>query len=305
MFDPIDYNRVFARLPEITGMELNQRGTWWEGKYYITGEPHPYKRDKLKARLYGGTVRLYEQGGESMTLATWLVKYGGCADYKAAFDVIRGGDKPVSEIIRTHRHKTEKHVPMCDVDAMRGFDVENDNLFRWMSGMFGADRVRAVWERYNTMTDGRSTVFWYVNAEGKVLHDKRIRYDADGHRDRNFGCTRKYKTADGYTGRCLFGEHLIEGADVLNFCESEKSVLLCACMWGDRKGLWVSSGGKGNLKTLIRGMEGKRIRLFPDMDAFEEWGNLGYEVVDWFRGQDMGEKDDVGDLVVKLKSKKI
>ena len=76
MLPTIDYNRVFARIPEIMNLDLIFRRNAWEGKYYITGEPHAYKRDKLKVKLRRG-IWVHEQGGESMTLVSWLVEYGG------------------------------------------------------------------------------------------------------------------------------------------------------------------------------------------------------------------------------------
>ena len=302
MFPPIDYNRVFTRIPEIMGLELTFNKNWWEGAYYINGEPHK-QRDKLKVKLQKGLVIAYEQGGPSLTLPNWLVTYGGCADYKAAFEVIRGADKPVTTpVARTRKQTPTLYVPRSDYEAMREFDLHACPLFRWMSGLFGENNVRATWLRYNVCTDslGRA-VFWYVDKEGRILHDKRIAYLYDGHRNRKYGASRQYKVGDGYIGRCLFGEHLIADADVINVVESEKSALLASSMWGIRKGLWIATGGKSNI-GLISDIKGKNIRLFPDMDAADEWAKHG-DVVEWWKGFELDEHSDIGDLVVKLKKK--
>lgn len=299
MYPPIDYNRVFTRIPEIMGLELTYKRNWWEGAYYINGEPHR-QRDKLKVKLQKGTVICYEQGGAHLSLQEWLVTYGGCADYKAAFDVIRGGDRPVTEFVaRTRKVTPTLYVPKSDYEAMREFDLHTCPLFRWMCGMFGEERVREVWERYCVTTDSRgNAVYFYVDAQGRICHESRISYMCNGHRNKKRHAFRKYLTDKGYKGRCLFGAHLIKDTEVVNCCESEKSVLLAACMWGDRKGVWVATGGKSNI-GLLRGIKDKQVRLFPDMDAIEEWAQYG-EVVEWWRGRDFDDHDDVGDLVVRL-----
>ncbi len=300
MFPPIDYNRVFTRIPEIMGLELTFKKSWWEGACYINGEPHK-QRDKLKVKLQKGTVYIYEQGGEALTLPNWLVKYGGCADYKAAFDVIRGGDKPViTPVARTRKTTPTLYIPRSDYEAMREFDLHTCPLFRWMCGIFGEERVREVWERYHTCTDSKGrAVFFYADTKGRICHDKRIYYYDNGKRIRKYGCGREYKVGDGYSGRALFGEHLIKDAEVVNIVESEKSALLATAMWSDNKGVWVATGGKGNLKSLLSDIHGKHIRLFPDADAVAEWRETGYEVVDWFRCMpNLSDHDDIGDFVV-------
>ena len=299
-FPIIDYNRVFARIPEIMRLDLTFKNNAWEGQYYITGEPHKYKRDKLKVKLYNG-IWIYEQGGESMNLVNWLVTYGGCATYKDAFAVIRGNDAPVREFHYTPKEKTAKNVPKCDFEAIMNYDIEKCPLFTWMSGLFGEERTRETWKNYNVCTDSfNRAVFWYVDNDGHVLHDKRIPYLMDGHRDKRYGASRKYKVGDGYSGRCLFGEHRIKDAQVVNIVEGEKSALLATAMWGDNKGLWCATGGKTNIR-LVSDIKDKHVRLFPDMDAVDEWKQYG-EVVEWWKGRDVGEHSDIGDMIVQIKN---
>lgn len=300
MYPPIDYNRVFTRIPEIMGLELTFKNKWWEGQYYLNGERHETRHDKLKVKLYKGNIWVHEQGLDSIPLVVWLVTYGGCADYRAAFDVIRGGDRPVTEFVARQRKVTPTlYVPKSDYEAMREFDLNTCPLFRWMCGMFGEERTRETWERYHICTDSKGrAVFFYTDANGRICHDKRIYYSCNGKRIRKYGCGREYKVGDGYSGRALFGEHLIKDAEVVNCCESEKSTLLATCMWGDRKGVFVATGGKSNI-GLLSEIKDKQVRLFPDMDAIEEWSQYG-EVVEWWRGREFFDHDDIGDLVVRL-----
>ena len=303
MLPSIDFNRVFARIPEIMHLELVLRGAAWEGQYYINGQKHAYKRDKLKVKLRRG-IWVYEQGGESIPLVRWLVDYGGCADYKEAFSVLRGKDSPIPDFREEGTKPQEvKYVPRCDMEALMRYDLMKCPLFRYMSSLFGEERTRKVWRFYNVCTDSRGlAVYWYVDKEGRVLHDKKIKYSDNGHRDKTFGGSREYKTGDGYTGRCLFGEHRIADAKIVNIVESEKSAILATAMWGNNKGVWCATGGKSNIR-LISDIQGKQVRLFPDIDARETWQQYG-EVVEWWKTREFGDHDDVGDLVVKIISEK-
>lgn len=295
MFPPIDYNRVFTRIPEIMGLELTFKKSWWEGAYYINGEPHK-QRDKLKVKLQKGTVYIYEQGGETLTLPNWLVKYGGCADYKAAFDVIRGGDKPViTPVARTRKTTPTLYIPRSDYEAMREFDLHTCPLFRWMCGLFGGERVREVWERYCVTTDGGgNAVYFYVDAKGRICHENRIPYMWNGHRNKARHAFRKYLTEKGFTGRCYFGEHLIADEKEVLVCESEKDVLILALTTGRTA---IATGGKGNLMDIR-----DNFVLLPDVDAAEEWekkaNGRGKLCRWWEKYPKCGDHDGVGDYLL-------
>ena len=221
----IDWIRVYQRVPEITGLDLTLRGKAWEGRYYINREPHPYKQDKLKVRMYDGCVWLHEQGGPSMALPTWLTQYGGANDYKHAYEIIRGKDKPLTT--RPEFVAKKEQVNYVSPDVLQGakaYDLNKCPLFRWMCTIFPEDHVREVWDRYNVSTDNYgNAVFWYTDADGKICYDKRIKYLESGKRDKAYGGSRKFKTADGYTARPYFGAHLVEKGMPVNLVESEKS----------------------------------------------------------------------------------
>ena len=72
MRELIDWYRVFDRIPEIMGLELVRNGKMWCGRYYINGDVHPFRADKLKCKIYQSMVFVYEQGGESLSLPEWL-----------------------------------------------------------------------------------------------------------------------------------------------------------------------------------------------------------------------------------------
>ena len=288
----IDWIRVFQHVPEITGLDLTLRGKAWEGRYYINTEPHPYKQDKLKIKLYNGCVWLHEQGGASMSIVTWLTLYGGAADYKHAYQIIRGKDKPLIQKPEFVAKKEQVNYVSPDVlQGAKAYDLNKCPLFRWMCTIFPEDHVREVWDRYNVSTDNYgNAVFWYTDADGKICYDKRIKYLESGKRDKAYGGSRKFKTADGYTARPYFGAHLVEKGLPVNIVESEKSCLICCLYYG---GVWLATGGKTNLKDVP-----DECVLWPDIDAISEWQGKG-NVMEWWSGETVDEHDDIADLIVR------
>ena len=292
--------RAFEQVPSIMGLDLTRkRNDMWWGGYYLTGEQHSYRRDKMKVAIYNGDIWVHEEGGVSQSLATWLVNNGRATDYCEAYRILDCKGKPLDvQRFFEKRKVVASYVPKSVVDAMGQFDLRKCPLFRWMCTLFPEDRVREVWEMYNVTTDSKGLAcFWYVDSEGRIAYDKRVAYKEDGHRDKSFGGTREYRTADGFTARPYFGAHLVKEGEEVNIVESEKTALACACYLG---GTWLAVGGKNNLKDVANA------KLYPDYDAREEWSHNG-SVVEWWQGwSECGETSDIGDLIEwKVKNRKL
>lgn len=292
--------RAFEQVPSIMGLDLTRkRNDMWWGGYYLTGEQHSYRRDKMKVAIYNGDIWVHEEGGVSQSLATWLVNNGRATDYREAYRILDCKGKPLDvQRFFEKRKVVASYVPRSVVDAMAQIDLNKCPLFRWMCTLFPEDRVREVWKMYNVTTDSKgNAVYWYVDAEGRVCYDKRCRYGEDGHRDKTFGGTRAYRTADGFTARPYFGAHLVKDGEEVNIVESEKTALACACYFG---GTWLACGGKNNLKDVANA------KLYPDKDAYEEWSLKG-TCVPWFESwHECGATSDIGDLIEwKIKNGKL
>ena len=306
----IDLYAVMQHIPEIMNMNLVWRKGAWEGRYYLSGERHPYKKDKLKIKFWrnekGCSIWLHEQGGDSMSLQQWLVRYGGAADWKEAMDMMRGNSRPdpkLLNLIRTGSDTHEvKYIAKSDYKACSLFDLRRCPLFVWMAGIFGKDQVRDVWAKYHVTTDGEGlAVFWYTNSDGKICYDKRIKYKYDGHRDKTFGGTRKYLTKDGYMERPMFGAHLVysgnEDSDKeVCVVESEKSALILSLTFPDKT--FLATGGKNNLRDVDDCM-----LLYPDIDAIELWSSIPHaRIVEWWKDEDVrSDHDDYADVVIRKK----
>ena len=282
--------------PKLMGMELVRHGQGLQGGYYLNGDRHSYRKDKLKVFISRGSVWVSEEGGRCVSLPQWLIEFGGAADYKEAMKMING--QP--QVLEWHREFREKKQELryVDADVFRGakaWPLEKCSLFRWMFGMFPEDRVREVWDKYNVTTDSHGNcVFWYVDQDGRILYDKRILYKEDGHRDKDFFPGRQFRVADGYTGRCYFGACVPDDGKKAFIGESEKSALLASLYYGGRR--FLATGGKGNLREIEPNM-----MLVPDMDARMEWEEKG-EVWPWWEKwgipvSEIPDHADIGDLI--------
>jgi len=283
--------------PRLLGMELQEKGrNKLEGPYYLNGDLHPYRRDKLKVFVGRGCVWIAEEGGRCISLTQWLIEFGGASDYKDAIRMIKGESQALvwTRELREKSRGEIKYVPREVLEASRLYDLRLCPLFRWMCTLFPEEKVRKVWREYNVTTDGQgNAVFWYVNQEGKVLYDKRIAYREDGHRDKSHFPARKYRVADGYSERCYFGACVEADGKRAFVVESEKSVLLARLYYGRR---FLATGGKGNLREVEPGM-----MLCPDMDARTEWEEKG-EVWPWWEKWGLPEGQipdhaDIGDMI--------
>lgn len=292
-YDPL---QALRNAPKLMGMELTQRGRQLEGGYYLTGEPHPYRKDKLKIYCKNGTVWVSEEGGRCISLPQWLIEFSGAEDYKAAIRMIKGENQAIHwnrEFQKRAEAPVIRYVSSDVLTACKQFDLRKCNLFNWMCKMFPEEKVREAWDIYNVTTDSHgNVVYWYVNQEGKILYDKRILYKPDGHRDKSFFPGRQFRVADGYSGRCYFGANVESDGRKSFIAEAEKSAIMAYLYYGRT---FLATGGKGNLREV-----GPNEILCPDMDARMEWEEKG-EVWRWWEkwpaGEVVPDHADVGDLI--------
>lgn len=279
--------RAFERIPEITGMELTRHGNKWQGGYYLNGDKHQWRRDKLKVVLWKNGIWLFEEGGSGLSLENWLQQYGGAQDYWSAIKIIEGESVGFKWDKVRYEKKSGIYVSPDVLIGAKSYDLNLSPLFRYMCRLFPEETVRRVWNEYNVTANRKGgTVFWYLNQSGQICHDKICWYGADGHRIKTLPMGRQYRIGDGYTENPMFGSHL-QGT-IKGILESEKSCLYAACYYG---GIWLGTGGKGNLR------DPGRVPLYPDRDAEEAWGQLG-DCVDWYSDwPECGEHSDLGDKI--------
>lgn len=294
-YDPV---AALRNAPRLLGMELEQHGQGLQGGYYLNGDRHAYRKDKLKVFIGKGSVWVSEEGDRCVSLQQWLVEFGGAADYREAIDMINGEPQAMtwSREVRERKQPKMQYVDMAALQGAKQYDLGKCSLFRWMCSFFPEEKVREAWEAYNVTTDSHgNAVFWYVDQNGNVLYDKRILYKEDGHRDKSFFPGRQYRVADGYTGKCYFGACLKDDGRKSFVVESEKSALLGYLFYNGRR--FLATGGKGNLRTIEPDM-----LLMPDMDARAEWDEKG-TVYPWWEKwgipmDKIPDHADIGDMII-------
>ena len=83
---------------------------------------------------------------------------------------------------------------------------------------------------------------------------------------------RKQLPPDWQLTQCLFGEHLLPQHQdkTIALVESEKTAIICAALMPQY--LWLATGGKSGLTSeRLSSLKGRKIIVFPDIDAFKDW----------------------------------
>lgn len=286
LYDPV---ATMQNVPDLLGMELTWHGNGLQGGYYLNGDKHSYRRDKLKVFIGRGSIWISEEGGRCISLPQWLVEFGGASDFKKALRIIKGESQAIHWNGECTHKKVDvnKHVSPDVLAGAKAYDLNLSPLFRYMSRLFGEEKVRKIWNAYNvTATSKGGTCFWYLNPSGQICHDKVVFYGEDGHRIKTLPMGRRYRIGDGYTENTMFGSHFKNKPK--GILESEKSALYASCYYG---GVWLATGGKGNLR------DPGDTPLYPDRDAEEIWSAKG-DCVDWY--SDWPECGDHSDLADKI-----
>ena len=83
---------------------------------------------------------------------------------------------------------------------------------------------------------------------------------------------KKTTSPDWQLTQCLFGEHLLpqHPDKTVALVESEKTAIICSAMMPQY--LWLATGGKSGLTSEhLTSLKGRKIIVFPDIDAFKDW----------------------------------
>lgn len=275
MDDRIDYDKVFEILPEIMGFSLTRYRNKWISNRRINGEIH-HRFDKLSCRKVKDGIQILEQGGESMTLFNWMVKYGGCATRKDAYEtLIKQNGRNVLVMPETPPEPL-KYVSKTYIKKTTYYRRQNgDILYKWLCKKINRFRVAVVFDEYQVGSTLMpkfkvpATVFWYVNEKGRILYDRIIAYNNSGHRRKDCSANRYFRKYLGFRGRCLFGSHLLaqrKPNQRVMVVESEKTALMAKMCF--RNEIWLATGGK----TYLRKEDIKDdYTLIADIDAWDEW----------------------------------
>lgn len=244
------FAQQFADLPSITGLDFKKSGSRWIAACYMDGKPHSQK-DKTYAVLKDKGIFLKENGGEDLSLPEFLSQYGDSSrlnEFDRNKEAVRIEEPERIFVDPLHYEST---IPR----EYRG------NLYLFLSKLFGSERVKSVFHRYNVGEIGQSNVvYWYMNEAGQVCHDSIIPYMQNGKRSKDRGGYRRFKVDMGYSGTTLFGTHLIPNwKGEICVLESEKAAVIMTLV--DPSRLWLGTGGSAKFNGIK-----PDFLLFPDFD---------------------------------------
>lgn len=155
-------------------------------------------------------------------------------------------------------------------------------LYTYLAGTIDRENTERLFRLYNVGTSKKwqgATVFWQVDATGKVRGGKVMGYDSKtGHRIKlphphvcwvhsELGLT------DYHLSQCFFGEHLLPlypGRTVL-VVESEKTAIIATHFMPDV--IWIATGGKNGCfnERTAQALAGRDVILMPDLGVTDEW----------------------------------
>lgn len=152
--------------------------------------------------------------------------------------------------------------------------------------IFAPQTLAQTFEIYNVGTSKTGgAIFWQIDRLQRVRTGKIMQYDKTAHRKKdgthNFDWVHKIlertdpEHKNFTLSQCPFGLHLVKKGCRVAVVESEKTAI-CMSIY-DKKFVWVSVGGKGNLGKqldLIAYAEPSEIVLFPDKGAETDWQTI-------------------------------
>ena len=174
-------------------------------------------------------------------------------------------------------------IPKEIVDKTISFTRPN-NLIEYLSTVFDPLIIEGLVDEYKIgTTKSGACIFYQFDVKERCRGGKIIQYSKEnGHRvkDTVYPVTWVHSelkrkgliSQDWELTQCLFGEHLLAKYPdrVVGLVESEKSALVCAA--SNPAMIWLATGGKRQLGAKLNILQGRKLVVYPDIDATEEWG---------------------------------
>ena len=201
----------------------------------------------------------------------------------------REGTRPPSAPKPARKPQTEPEpVESSFIDAkiMRASlsRYNENNLCRWLCSVFGEDRAFELTAAYQIGTSKHwpgSSVFWQIDRDAKIRGGKIMLYNSEtGRRVKEpfnyIQWVHKVMKVEPYhLQQCLFGEHLLteDQQKPVAIVESEKTAIVAAGYIPEY--VWLATAGKNNLnKDKLKALQGRRVKLYPDLGAFDKWKEI-------------------------------
>ena len=161
-----------------------------------------------------------------------------------------------------------------------------NHLITYLSTMLPSSAIDRIIADYRlASTPDQAIIFLQIDQDNQCRTGKIMQYDpSTGHRIKDpdkpgrinwlhsILKRRKQLPPDWQLTQCLFGEHLLpqHPDKTVALVESEKTAIICSAMMPQY--LWLATGGKSGLTSeRLSSLKGRKIIVFPDIDAFKDW----------------------------------
>ena len=161
-----------------------------------------------------------------------------------------------------------------------------NHLITYLSTMLPSSAIDRIIADYRlASTPDQAIIFLQIDQDNQCRTGKIMQYDpSTGHRIKDpdkpgrinwlhsILKRRKQLPPDWQLTQCLFGEHLLpqHPNKTVALVESEKTAIICSAMLPQY--LWLATGGKSGLTSeRLSSLKGRKIIVFPDIDAFKDW----------------------------------
>ena len=161
-----------------------------------------------------------------------------------------------------------------------------NHLITYLKTMIPSSAIDCIITDYRlASTPDQAIIFLQIDQDNQCRTGKIMQYNpATGHRIKDPNKPgrinwlhsilkrRKQLPPDWQLTQCLFGEHLLpqHPDKTVALVESEKTAIICAALMPQY--LWLATGGKSGLTSeRLSSLKGRKIIVFPDIDAFKDW----------------------------------
>ena len=161
-----------------------------------------------------------------------------------------------------------------------------NHLITYLKTMIPSSAIDRIIADYRlASTPDQAIIFLQIDQDNQCRTGKIMQYNpATGHRIKDPNKPgrinwlhsilkrRKQLPPDWQLTQCLFGEHLLPQHQdkTVALVESEKTAIICSAMMPQY--LWLATGGKSGLTSeRLSFLKGRKIIVFPDIDAFKDW----------------------------------
>lgn len=191
-------------------------------------------------------------------------------------------------------------VPEQPLDILR-----RDALFAFLCGIFGEERVLAVFRSYHVIHanwHGGATTFFLTDECGNIRSAKLMRYGSDGHRIKSDNPAENVTYLHTVLGfkqfryrSCFFGAHLAAAYSdrALIVVESEKTAIIMACADSTGRFVFMACGGASAIRPRpdiltdpygrFAPLKGREVILYPDADMVNRWDEAADALRRWCR----------------------